>query len=306
MKLTQVVALLSAAAQGTLAWGSLGHVTTAYLASHFVSNTTEAFFQDLLRNDTADYLANIATWADTIRYTRWGHFTGIFHFIDAEDDPPSYCGVELDRDCKEEGCVVTALANYTQRALDPELSAWERNQAARFVVHFIGDIHQPLHDEDVSRGGNGIHVLWEGKEFNLHHVWDSSIAEKLIGGARRRPYDNAKRWADGLAEEIKTGKFADEKAEWLKTVDFNDVVGTALSWAREGNAYVCTHVLPDGPHEIVGQELGGAYYEKAASVIELQVARAGYRMAAWLDLIADEFEANKIQQGDWQELQYGH
>lgn len=61
-------------------------------------------------------------------------------------------------------------------------------------------------------------------------------------------------------------------------------------------------VLPDGPHEIVGQELGGAYYEKAAPVIELQVARAGYRMAAWLDLIADEFEANKVQQGGWQEL----
>lgn len=44
-------------------------------------------------------------------------------------------------------------------------------------------------------------------------------------------------------------------------------------------------MLPEGPAAIVGQELGGEYYEKAAPVIELQVARAGFRLAAWLDLI---------------------
>ncbi|KAH0437997.1 S1/P1 Nuclease [Colletotrichum camelliae] len=286
MKLSSTVALLGASLPGAVAWGSLGHITTAYIASHFVANTTEAFFQDLLRNDTEHYLAGVATWADTIRYTRWGHFTGPFHFIDAHDSPPDYCGIDFERDCKAEGCVVTALANYTTRSLDTKLSGWERNQAARFVVHFIGDIHQPLHNEDVARGGNGIHVKWYGTDFNLHHVWDSSIAEKLIGGARRRPYDNAKRWADELADEIKTGKFAAQKAGWLKTLDFNDVKATALAWAGEGNAFVCTHVFPEGPRAIAGQELGGDYFQKAAPVIELQVAKAGVRMAAWLDLIA--------------------
>ncbi|KAF5512107.1 Nuclease S1 [Colletotrichum aenigma] len=286
MKLSRTVALLGASLPGAVAWGSLGHITTAYIASHFVANTTEAFFQDLLRNDTEHYLAGVATWADTIRYTRWGHFTGPFHFIDAHDSPPDYCGIDSERDCKAEGCVVTALANYTTRSLDTELSGWERNQAARFVVHFIGDIHQPLHNEDVARGGNGIHVKWYGTDFNLHHVWDSSIAEKLIGGARRRPYDNAKRWADELADEIKTGKFAAQKEDWLKTLDFNDVKATALAWAGEGNAFVCTHVFPEGPRAIAGQELGGEYFQKAAPVIELQVAKAGVRMAAWLDLIA--------------------
>ncbi|KAH6665837.1 nuclease S1 [Plectosphaerella plurivora] len=302
MKVFNSAALLGASLQGVRAWGSLGHVTTAYLASHFVSNSTEAFFQDLLRNPDDDYLAKIATWADTIRYTRWGHFTGVFHFIDAKDDPPSYCGVELERDCKEQGCVVTALANYTSRALDPELSGWERNQAARFVVHFIGDMHQPLHDENVARGGNGIHVLWEGHEFNLHHVWDSSIAERLIGGSKRKPYDNAKRWADELAHEIREGKFAEARDEWLKSLDFDDVEGTGLQWAREGNAYVCSHVFPEGPKAIEGQELGGEYFLNAAPVIELQVARAGYRMATWLDLIAERYQAKVtgVDAGVWE------
>jgi hypothetical protein len=146
----------------------------------------------------------------------------------------------LERDCKAEGCVVTALANYTARSLDPSLPIYERAAAAKFVVHFIGDLHQPLHNEDVARGGNGIHVKWHGSEYNLHHVWDSSIAEQLIGGSKRRPFVNAKRWADELAEEIQRGKFSAQREGWLKGLDFANVNATALLWAQEGNAYVCS------------------------------------------------------------------
>ena len=284
----------------------LGHITTAYLASHFVADATTAHFQSLLRNTTADYLAGVATWADTIRYTKWGRFTSNFHFIDAKDAPPLTCNVDMARDCKVGGCVVTALHNYTQRALDPRLPFIERQQAAKFVVHFVGDMHQPLHAEDVARGGNSIHVLWRGGELNLHHVWDTSIAEKFIGGVRGPPYRAAREWADRLAAEIREGKFADLREGWLHGVNIEDPVATALGWATEANKYICSHgrfpgllprkvregkltvlaVLPEGPDAIVGQELSGDYYEKAAPVIEIQVARAGYRMAAWLDAIA--------------------
>lgn len=222
----------------------LGHITTAYLASHFVSNTTEAYLKHILYNDTSDYLANIATWADSVRYTKWGRFTKTFHFIDAKDDPPVSCDVDLARDCKSTGCVVSSLANYTQRSLDPELSFRERNVAAKFVVHLVGDLHQPLHNEDVARGGNGIHVLWRGAQMNLHHVWDSSIAELLVNNGRRsggKPFELAERWAGELVAEIEGGKFAKEREAWLEGVDLGDAEGTALAWSRECNAYVCTH-----------------------------------------------------------------
>ncbi|KAH8838397.1 hypothetical protein MCOR03_011747 [Pyricularia oryzae] len=273
---------------GALAWGSLGHITVAYLASRFVAPQTETYLQRLLRNDTDAYLAGVATWADSIRYTKWGHFTGVFHFIDAKDDPPRSCSVDMDRDCKDQGCVVTALQNYTSRMMDLDrLREWERAQAAKFVVHFVGDMHQPLHDEDVARGGNGIHVLWHGREYNLHSVWDSAIAEQLRGGVRRGRgmYDAAKVWADELEREVKAGRFRAESEAWLDGVDLADPVGTALIWARQGNAFVCSHVLPEGPEAIKGQELSGKYYEEAAPVIESQVARAGFRLARWLDLI---------------------
>ncbi|KAI0835394.1 S1/P1 nuclease [Hypoxylon sp. FL0890] len=289
MRLGQsVIALSSFLLPGAAAWGSLGHITVAYLASNFVKDNTAAYFQDILHNNTEHYLAGVATWADSIRYTKWGRFSKNFHFIDAKDTPPTYCGVDFERDCKEEGCVVSSIQNYTSQLLDTELWSWRRNQAAKFVIHFVGDIHQPLHVENVAQGGNGIHVKWESSEFNLHHVWDTSIAEKMLGGIHRKPYDAGFEWAANLTDQIKSGKYESESKLWAEGMSLDDPIGTAMRWANESNAFVCTHVFPEGPEAIVGQELAGDYYEKAAPVIELQVAKAGYRLAAWLDLIADK------------------
>ncbi|KAI6782487.1 Nuclease S1-like protein [Emericellopsis cladophorae] len=289
MKLSYTLTFGLLTVPGAVAWGSLGHITTAFIASHFVSNTTEAYFKTLLRNDEPDYLASVASWADSIRYTKWGRFTKNFHFIDAHDNPPFSCDVDYERDCKESGCVISALANYTDQSLDPTLAPWLRAQAAKFVVHFVGDLHQPLHNEDVALGGNRIYVKWDGRDYNLHHVWDTSIAEKWLG-AHGKPYPIALRWANALAVEISDGKFAEEKDGWLKELDFEDSIATAMAWSRECNAFVCTHVFPEGPAAIAGQELGGAYFDAAGPVVERQVARAGYRMAVWLDHIADEFQ----------------
>ncbi|KAI1260348.1 putative nuclease S1 precursor [Xylariaceae sp. FL1019] len=281
------IALGATVLPGAAAWGSLGHITIAYIASNFVRDDTASYFQELLRNDTEHYLAGVATWADSIRYTKWGRFSKNFHFIDAKDDPPSYCGVDFERDCKEDGCVVSSLQNYTSQVLDSNLFPWRRMQAAKFVIHFVGDIHQPLHAENVAQGGNGIHVQWEEKEFNLHHVWDSSIAEKWLGGIHRKPYVAAQSWAANLTDEIKSGKYAESSPSWLDGIVLDNAIATSMGWANESNAIVCSHVFPEGPAAIVGQELAGEYYEKAAPVIELQVAKAGFRLAAWLDLIAE-------------------
>ncbi|KAJ2974280.1 hypothetical protein NUW58_g8707 [Xylaria curta] len=283
---------------GAVGWGSLGHITIAYIASNFVNENTASYFQDLLRNDTEHYLAGVATWADSIRYTKWGRFSKNFHFIDAKDDPPSYCGVDFKRDCKADGCIVSSLQNYTSQLLDSTLWPWRRNQAAKFVIHFVGDIHQPLHVENVAQGGNGIHVNWEGHEFNLHHVWDSSIAEKMLGGNRRKPYDNAFRWAADLTGEIKSGKYLPVRASWIDGLLLDDPIATSMRWANESNAYVCSHVFPEGPAAIAGQELAGEYFEKAAPIIELQVAKAGYRLAAWLDLIAGRMSGGEEDLGE--------
>ena len=121
------------------------------------------------------------------------------------------------------------------------MPAWRRAEAAKFIIHFVGDLHQPLHNEDVARGGNDICVKWDTRKSDLHHVWDSSIAEKWIGGLRGKPDHLAQKWANQLAIEITDGKFTADKETWLKDFDLNRPNGTAMAWSREANALVCTH-----------------------------------------------------------------
>ncbi|PBP25608.1 nuclease s1 [Diplocarpon rosae] len=268
----------------TLAWGTLGHTTVAYIASSFVQPATRDLFQDILNDNSDAYLAAIATWADSFRYTAAGRFSAPFHFIDAEDNPPTSCGVKYARDCGEQGCVVGAIQNYTSQLLDSELNGGLRNMAAKFVIHLLGDIHQPLHVENIEKGGNGIPVLFDGKHVNLHHVWDTSIAEEIVGGYAL-PFAEA--WAKNLTLAIREGEYKSIAPAWLAGMDLRDPVTTSLGWAEETNKFVCTAVLPAGREGVQDQELNGTYTENAAPVIKLQVAKAGYRLAAWLDLIAE-------------------
>ncbi|RFU75815.1 nuclease s1 precursor [Trichoderma arundinaceum] len=300
---------------GVIAWGELGHNTTGYLASYFVSPSTEAHLKNLLNNQNEDYLANVATWADLFRKRPEGRFTRNFHFIDAHDDPSNQvCEVDYIRDCKAGGCIISALANYTERARDKSLCESQRQQAVKLLVHFIGDLHQPLHNEDVGKGGTQIQVLWRRAGKDLHEVWDSSIPEKMTKPLRTGSNEIAFQWAKELAREINDGKFAAKKQKWLEKFDPTDPIGTAMAWSNEANDYVCTHgeipqflswtippayvisnaVFPPGldPKNIEGKNLtDNGYYDKAAPIVEEQVARAGFRMAAWLDGIFDSVRA---------------
>lgn len=113
MRLSALTLLsLSVLPSSISAWGSLGHETVAYVASNFVSPKTSTLFKSILHNDTEDYLAGVATWADSFRYTAAGRFSAPLHFIDAEDHPPTSCGVKYIRDCGEHGCIVGAILNY--------------------------------------------------------------------------------------------------------------------------------------------------------------------------------------------------
>jgi hypothetical protein len=123
--------LTSALLPGALAWGAMGHEAVAYVASNFVSATTKSYFQTLLGDTSADYLATASTWADSYRYTTAGKFSAPFHYIDANDSPPSTCGVDYARDCGAAGCIVSALQNYTTILLDARYSAANRQIAAK-------------------------------------------------------------------------------------------------------------------------------------------------------------------------------
>jgi hypothetical protein len=107
------------------AWGSMGHEAIAYIASNFVTSATKTYCQGILGDTTTRYLANVATWADSYRYTTAGTFSKPYHYIDANDSPPTTCGVTYTRDCPTEGCVVSAITNYVST---PPAATWLEQQ----------------------------------------------------------------------------------------------------------------------------------------------------------------------------------
>lgn len=270
------------ALRGAAAWGTLGHTTIAYLAQNYVSNSTALWAQGILSDNSSSYLANVATWADSYRYTDAGEFSAPFHYIDAEDDPPTSCNVDFERDCGDEGCIVSAIANYTQRVQAANLSDEQVKYALRFLVHFLGDITQPLHDEAFEIGGNDVDVTFDGEDTNLHHIWDTNMPEELRGGYA---LSDAQEWAANLTTEIESGKFAGKADAWLEGLDLDDPKASALVWATDANAYVCSVVMPDGAQPLESGDLYPTYYDSAIGTIELQIAKGGYRLAAWLDAI---------------------
>jgi S1/P1 Nuclease len=265
---------------GVLSWGILGHQTVAWIAQSLISDDTASFVKSTLESSRTDYMANISTWAESYRYTSAGAWSAPLHYIDANDSPPGECDVEFNRDCGESGCVVSALVNYTNIVMDTGASADERRDALRFVIHFAGDIHQPLHVENIERGGNGINVTFAGKSNNLHHLWDTEIPEKIADGL------GAKAWAQTLVDDINNGNTFGNVSAWGQDISLDDTEATTLSWADDANDFVCTDVLPDGVAAVEEGDLSNAYFDAHGQVAKLQIAKAGYRLAKYLDLIA--------------------
>lgn len=106
-------------------------------------------------------------------------------------------------------------------------------------------------------------VTFDNKQTNLHHVWDTSIPEKLIGGYS---LSDAERWATALTTAINTGIYKPLAKSWLEGMDLRDPVTTSLKWAEEANHFVCSMVLPQGKEGIEGKELSGDYYEAASTL----------------------------------------
>ncbi|KAJ5175679.1 uncharacterized protein N7482_001556 [Penicillium canariense] len=268
---------------GANAWGALGHATVAYVAQNYVSASTAAWAKGVLGDTSSSYLANIASWADDYRATTAGKWSAPFHFIDAEDNPPTSCNVDYNRDCGSAGCSISAIANYTQRVGDGRLSATNTAEALKFLVHFIGDITQPLHDEAYEVGGNDIKVTFQGYSDNLHADWDTYMPEVLIGGSS---LSDAQSWANTLINEIESGSYKSQAASWIQGDTISDVVTSATRWASDANAFVCSVVMPNGASALESaSDLYPDYYNSAIGTIELQIAKGGYRLGNWLNMV---------------------
>lgn len=109
------------------------------------------------------------------------------------------------------------------------------------------------------------------------------MPETLIGGYA---LTDAQSWADSLISEIDSGNYSSQAADWISGDTLDAVQDTAMTWASDANAYVCTVVMPDGAAALTAMDdLYPTYYDSVIPTIELQIAKGGYRLANWLNLI---------------------
>lgn len=245
---------------GAQAWGDEGHEIVALIADHYLLPGVRARVDLLLATDASGLTSNRgiaaeSTWAD--RYREHHRDTQDWHYTD----------IEIDNSPSSHGQLLAKIDQFRTELADPATSPSERLLALQFLLHLVGDLHQPLHAADNhDHGGNEQQVLAPGeRRGNLHHYWDNVFVRNLG--------DNAQ----AVSRQLIAGITPAERAAAAR--------GTPASWAMESFAIARVEAYgelppagPDGVHL-----LDERYVREATMTVQLQLQRAGLRLAQVLN-----------------------
>jgi hypothetical protein len=269
------------------AWGDEGHRVVALIAERLMNPAVRDRVAAMLASDpdplTAHDIGAEASWADKFRDSpdpavraRYDA-TWRWHFVNLELDRPDlaaacYGPARLPAGAPAsqgpaQDCVVDKIAEFAAELADPATVPAERLLALKYLLHFVGDVHQPLHAaDDHDAGGNKVRILAPGSTIpTLHVYWDVDA----VGGQGR----DAAALADGLLARILPA----ERAAWQ--------AGGPADWAFESyglaKAVAYGRLPPAGPDGV--HRLDASYIDEARGVAALQLSRAGVRLAWLLD-----------------------
>lgn len=275
------MSLLLSASEYALAWGDDGHKAVALIAQQCLTPSARNQVKAMLAADTDPLtphdIASEATWADKYRDESQEHrqHTQNWHFTDIEIDNPDLTAACFGRvhlpagtlatNGPDEVCAVDKIEQF-----ESELSAFgtdseERLAALKFVLHFVGDLHQPLHSSDNhDRGGNDIKVTVDGfppkPRDELHAFWDT----QFVDGIATPPAVLAKQ----LLAQITPA----DASEWA--------AGSPEDWAMETFNVSKTDAYGSPPlSKGQRQHLDSNYVDTAEVDVRLQLSRAGIRLA---------------------------
>ena len=239
----------------TLAWGPDGHRISGEIAWQLLDAPAQIEVRRLLKFKGETTLAEAGTWADRIRSNEAYNWAAPLHYINL---PVAWQGYEKSRDCPAHGCVLEAIKTYRARLADETLEDGERAEALLFLVHFVQDIHQPMHTglrED--RGGNDVKVSFFGEPTNLHALWDTQLPARFI--------DDWKAFATSEVDGM-------DRQEVL-----NAEPGEPETWVGESHRLAHTNAY------VEASEIAEAYYRKNKEVVALRLRQGGVRLAALLN-----------------------
>lgn len=247
-------------------WGRDGHAIIAQLAYAELTPTARERVDRILRGDA---LPEVAAWPDQVRREPDYWWTGPLHYANPSPEHEEY---DHARDCPPQGNVVTGVVDFARVLADESASEADRREALLFVVHFVGDLHQPLHAGNAAdRGGNDITVSFFERERNIHSIWDSGIMR--AHDDRAWPF-----WVARLLPEITDG----DREAWIADLNAVDTQ-TVGQWVGESRRLATQHCYVLEPGDVVGE----AYVADKMPVVDVRLKQGGVRLGAVLNKLLD-------------------
>jgi len=247
------------------AWGKTGHRVVAAIADTQLSGLARAHVREILGG--AESLDEAATWPDEMRSAPgdfWQKTATPWHYVTLN-------GITYDH-APPEGDALQALDHFRSVLRDPTASLADKQLALRFVVHLVGDLHQPLHvGKCCDKGGNDVKVSWFGKPTNLHAVWDSSLVDE-----EQLSFTEL---AAKLGRHVSNQNVLDwwdlNPRDWIReSAEIRDTLYPSVSKPAKGKKRGRRRAVP---------ELSYAYVYKFTPVMERRLSQAGVRLAAYLN-----------------------
>ncbi len=277
----RVLVLLLAAPQLALAWGPQDHRTVGAIAGRLLTPRTQVAVAVLLQGDLDRYgnpsgrstLEAVSVWADELSGTAAAHAR--WHY----DNEPVCGAVVMERVCRGGDCGSVQLEHFIAVLGDRGASRRERNEALKWVVHLVGDLHQPLHAADNDdRGGNGVQVSLEGVRTrgreSLHRAWDNDLVKLALGTRNRQQVppgiDALAREAQALVAQAGQG----DPDRWVR--ESNNL---ARNVAYHYPGFACGSV----PGRIV--VLDARYIRQSSDLVRERLLLAGARLANLLNRV---------------------
>jgi len=243
------------------AWGRLGHRVTARLAERHLTPKAKESVKALL--DEGETLADASTWAD--EHKREIRGSAPWHYVDVPLDELRY-DARFSGPGAKQGCIVQKIREFRATLKDPTRSVEERRKALRFLVHLVGDLHQPLHVGDNSdRGGNDTQIRFFDRGSNMHRLWDSDLIEWNT------------RSEDVWFDELAAPDTPENRAITSR--------GTVEDWATESlTAARGAYLVPTTGHRIKpGEKLAKAYFDANLPIVRQRLYQGGLRLAMVLN-----------------------
>lgn len=273
-----VAMTIALAPSGAKAWRDDGHIIVCHIALLELEPQVRAEVVRLIALDNSTQtFEDACIWPDDVKYT-----------THRETEPWHYMSVARDdavvdmRDCPaERGCLLSAIELHVGVLADPASTDNDRLEALKYLGHWIGDLHQPLHVGYMTgRGGNDNHVFWQGaatpispfllnpRETNMHRVWDHEMLDDL----RLQPFRYATRLWMSLTDN--------ERGAWAGM--------DAVIWAQESRdigTAIETQYFPVDPGGPAPEPLvlGPEYLQQHWPTVELRLKQAGVRLAHMLN-----------------------